>query len=725
MNTSRVIRVLGLCLVATMSPARAGVETVRGVNLEFVTVGNPGNAADTTTLRTTGAGAVSYTYDIGKYETTAAQWTSFLNIVDPSGTNTLKLWGTNMENNTAGMQINNNGTVTGQHYAVTSGSSQPVVFTNWQMAARFCNYLTSGNTEAGPYLTTGGTGVWTVNRSAALTAYQTIYVLPTLDEWYKAAYHTGSGTSSANYWDYPIQADVISTSMANYGNLLGHTTDAGAWAYPSAYGTYDQGGNAAEWLETQFDATRYFVRGGSWSSPNSSDLASNKAGYQVPIGNGPNLGFRLARIKAAAGFVLPTPVYQTAFVEASAAPLSSLPAFCSSITDPQTGYSLTRLGGTNTEMTGTFAMPAGTTWNSDHGKHWYNMMPAVNCDDSMVVSNARNGAAAVWDAQSMKLLGWIPAVGSTTYPETTNTQREVLWDKLDPNKYYFCTQNRIMVGTIARVAGPPATVSVTVAPVYTFTGYDLVSFGDTKGDISRDNQRMAVVGKKTGVTTALTVIAFQLNTLTISGTRDIADTWDTAGKPKRWADTDGVMVDPTGQYMVYDSGATGIYSIAWGNVGNSAIAWTHVTTADRHGELVVGPDNVTPYWCRNSNMNGVRAHLLSQVDQDGISIWTVGHSDGHMSGVDGWPGKFLFSRYKDGGIYLLDIGNPGYSYYLGNSRHYKVGTGDNVAPASYGQQPKPSISASGRTIIYISDNGDSTATSDLKTYCYGLKMPTQ
>ena len=41
-------------------------------SMEFVTIGNPGNAADTTTDPSSGApinrGAVAYTYQIGKYE---------------------------------------------------------------------------------------------------------------------------------------------------------------------------------------------------------------------------------------------------------------------------------------------------------------------------------------------------------------------------------------------------------------------------------------------------------------------------------------------------------------------------------------------------------------------------------------------------------------------------------------------------------------------------------
>jgi len=718
MNTPKIALTL-LAALAVAGETRA--ENVRGVTIDFSDIGNPNNASDTTSIKTTGAGDVSYPYAIGKYEITAKQWTDFLNIVDPTGANALGLFSLNMENNSAGMQINNNGTVNGSRYAVTTGSDKPLVHAKWHMAARFCNYLTTGNTETGPYIIGSGTSMWAVDRAAAQANWQKIYVLPTLDEWYKAAYHKGAGLAGTDYWDFPIQADVISQSMANYGSLA--PTDAESYPYPSGYGTYDQGGNVREWLETPYDATRYMYRGGSWDRIVDAELKSSGVGYQVPNGSGSNLGFRIVRLAATAGFVLPTPVHQSAFVNASVSAFSPLPAFCTPLSDPQTGYTLARLGGRQAEMTSAVAMPPGATWDSDHAKHWYSSMPAVNCNDTLAVSNARKGVAAIWDVQTLKLLGWGPAVGSTTYPETTNTQRGVVWDKLNPLKYYFCTQNRIMACTITRQAGPPASITTNVQQVYQFPGYDLISFGDTKGDISRDNIRTTLVGKKIGVTNAVTVIAFNLDSLTIQGTRDITDVWNTANKPNRWEDFDGAMVDPTGQYVVYDSGANGIFSLPWSGIANPQTPWIHVTSAQRHGELVVDANGV-PHSVRNSNQNGIMKHILSAPNDAGVQVWSVGGSDGHMSAVDQWPGKFIFSRYLDGGIYLFDLANPGYSYYLGNSRHYKVppaaGQPPTGIPASYGQQPKASISAAGRTIMFISDNGSSTSSA---ACVYALQLP--
>ena len=52
------------------------------ITIDMVTVGNLGNANDTT-----GYGAVNYEYQIGKYDVTIGQYTTFLNAADPNGTN--------------------------------------------------------------------------------------------------------------------------------------------------------------------------------------------------------------------------------------------------------------------------------------------------------------------------------------------------------------------------------------------------------------------------------------------------------------------------------------------------------------------------------------------------------------------------------------------------------------------------------------------------------------
>jgi hypothetical protein len=55
---------------------------VHALNLDFVTIGNPGNPNDTST----GYGDVSYEYEIGTYEVTLTQYTAFLNAVGATDT---------------------------------------------------------------------------------------------------------------------------------------------------------------------------------------------------------------------------------------------------------------------------------------------------------------------------------------------------------------------------------------------------------------------------------------------------------------------------------------------------------------------------------------------------------------------------------------------------------------------------------------------------------------
>jgi formylglycine-generating enzyme required for sulfatase activity len=63
----------------------AGAALADPVGIDWVTVGNPGNAADTR-YESPGYGAVAYSYRIGKYEITNAQYTAFLNAVAATDT---------------------------------------------------------------------------------------------------------------------------------------------------------------------------------------------------------------------------------------------------------------------------------------------------------------------------------------------------------------------------------------------------------------------------------------------------------------------------------------------------------------------------------------------------------------------------------------------------------------------------------------------------------------
>ncbi len=273
-------------------------------SVEFVTVGDAGNAADSVT----GYGAVGYSYKIAKYDVTAGQYCQFLNAVaasDPYGVYTL--WMAPLNNlpyPAAGkfgiVQKGSSGTYT---YSVTGDPNFPINYITWGDAARFCNWLANGQptgpeskatTEAGSYDLNGAmtdAELMVVTQSAGAT-----YVIPTADEWYKAAYYREGGTD-AGYWLYPTQSDSCpsniksssGTSNANYWHYNGSTgytdpsnylTAVGYFAgSPGPYGTFDQAGDVCQWNERAYGSTGRFVGGGAFSDGGNDSYLAMQAGH--------------------------------------------------------------------------------------------------------------------------------------------------------------------------------------------------------------------------------------------------------------------------------------------------------------------------------------------------------------------------------------------------------------------------------------------------------------
>jgi formylglycine-generating enzyme required for sulfatase activity len=155
------------------------------VNIDWVDVGHAGNAADPSTGSL--YGAVAYAYKIGQYEVTNAQYTAFLNAVDPSGANANGIYNTSMGSNARGGISFNVAAANGSKYTIKSNmGDKPVNYVSWYDAARFTNWLHNGqgagSTETGAYTLTGNTGIITKNVGATVW-------LPSEDEWYKAAYY--------------------------------------------------------------------------------------------------------------------------------------------------------------------------------------------------------------------------------------------------------------------------------------------------------------------------------------------------------------------------------------------------------------------------------------------------------------------------------------------------------------------------------------------------------
>ena len=204
-------------------------------------MGDAGNANDSgnTSFPNT-YGAVNYGYRIGTYEVTNAEYVAFLNAA--AATDTRGLYSASMATDATG-GITRSGASGSYSYAVRSGrGNRPVNFVSFWDAARFTNWLTSGDTETGVYvLTADGIANNTSTRNATAWANGGV-AIASENEWYKAAYYqpAAAGGDSDDYWLYPTQSSSIATTDANYASSVSNLTAVGSYANSSSYyGTFD------------------------------------------------------------------------------------------------------------------------------------------------------------------------------------------------------------------------------------------------------------------------------------------------------------------------------------------------------------------------------------------------------------------------------------------------------------------------------------------------------
>jgi len=307
-------------------------------NLETVTVGDPGNAADTRVMLfdgTTGYGSVAYTYQMGMFDVTAAQYCEFLNAV--AATDTYLLYRTNMATlgpTNWGCGIIRSGSSGSYTYSATGKPNFPVNYVSWGDAARFCNWLTNGQptgpqdsntTEDGAYYLNGATtnaGLLGVTRESTA-----VYVIPTQDEWYKAAYYDPNMPGGAGYWLYPTRSNNIPSNVLNqtgtnnanfatdvmYGRGYTTCTDpnygltaVGAFAgSPGPFGTFDMGGDVFQWNEDSLSDTYRYIRGGVFYS-NYGSLMPMINNPTIPTGEFYAAGLRVAKVPEPASMAILT-----------------------------------------------------------------------------------------------------------------------------------------------------------------------------------------------------------------------------------------------------------------------------------------------------------------------------------------------------------------------------------------------------------------------------------
>jgi hypothetical protein len=273
-------------------------------------------------------GGVDYRYRVGQLEVTVAQYVAFLNTADPTGRNRHKLYSSNESSSEwpkYGQIDFSAGAPKGHRYSVASleWADKPYGFANFLRSARFVNSLYNGRLLSKHASADGGfsyvtyrvrlsrqteQGMYDMKVRAMTRSHKRGFVVPSQDEWVKAAYYDPSGGGKYSYWEYPTNpgafgdegataphsttldptsGDVTNASTQPLATFHAEKQPAPSWC-PSAFsaetcssanpfglkqpnyekafqgslstvgqakttspwGTLDQGGNAVEWTDT-------------------------------------------------------------------------------------------------------------------------------------------------------------------------------------------------------------------------------------------------------------------------------------------------------------------------------------------------------------------------------------------------------------------------------------------------------------------------------------------
>ena len=289
-----IVAVLFTALTLIIQPSAQadtfGGGTTNEFTVDFVNIGNTGNAADTTTY-----GAVPYEYRTGKNEISQLQITKATQI---------------------GMANVSAGAWTG---------SQPAANITWYEAAAFVNFLNTNSGKTAAYNLTFTTNwsmalwsseqAWTAGGTNLYRNKDAYYFLPSENEWYKAAYYNPAGS---NYFLYPTASSSAPTAVAS-----GTNADSAVYNQPlaqgptsmdlagglSPYGTMGQGGNVWDWTESAFDGSNSFssefraIRGGYWNDAESY-LSSSVRFFYDPRDEFDSVGFRVASVPEPSTYAL-------------------------------------------------------------------------------------------------------------------------------------------------------------------------------------------------------------------------------------------------------------------------------------------------------------------------------------------------------------------------------------------------------------------------------------
>jgi hypothetical protein len=274
--------------------------------MEFVTIGNAGNAGNAadTTGAPNPAGAVGYEYGLGKFEVSEDMITKY-----------------NANFGTANSLV-----ITKD----TRGTAKPATSVSWNEAARFVNWLntSTGGVAAYKFTTLGvsdNIALWTAADTLdyeATNPYRSkraTYVLPSYNEWYKAAYYN---PTNSTYYNFANGSDTAPGAVASgtadntavYNQSFGQgPADVDQAGGLSPYGVMGLGGNAREWEESSVDlanssgSSSRGARGGDWNAGSSNLSSSSRASFSSKAEDGDNfVGFRVARLSSDAAIPEPS-----------------------------------------------------------------------------------------------------------------------------------------------------------------------------------------------------------------------------------------------------------------------------------------------------------------------------------------------------------------------------------------------------------------------------------
>jgi formylglycine-generating enzyme len=316
----RSVTVLSSLLVVCMVSCAEVAQATVSINLVPVGAGNGPDPR-------TGRGAVGYNYQIGTYEVTSAQYCEFLNAKAES--DPYELYNSYMSSTGAGWpwgcDIIRSGSSGSYSYSVPAAyANRPVNCVSYWSTCRFVNWLSNGqgngDTETGSYTLNGYNGYLNpgIRRKAGAT-----WVLPSENEWYKAAYYDPAKPGGPGYWLYPTKSDSAPgrdmTEGTNPGNNANsysfdtgaqypidsnkyYTTNVGEFQLSAGpYGTFDQGGNVWEWTDSTVSQLNR-IRGGSFYGDTEGgtygppEMRSTFYHDQVPYDGAGSLGFRVALV---------------------------------------------------------------------------------------------------------------------------------------------------------------------------------------------------------------------------------------------------------------------------------------------------------------------------------------------------------------------------------------------------------------------------------------------